>query len=185
MVSSPASSCIASYVRYEMEERWGQAWLCTDFLTSLCSGVWVNVVYHPDVIMQRPHSRLSSLKRAWLKICRSFSFCVCLRRTLLTANMIFFLFIVVLLVAYYICHRIFVQRKTFTGAAKLHGKTVIVTGRWNMQEVVFKAQLPRCLSQMRHQLQEEHRSIQWMWRAGIGRFSKCKYFTWSWNTTIR
>ncbi|XP_048043943.1 dehydrogenase/reductase (SDR family) member 13 like 1 [Megalobrama amblycephala] len=42
--------------------------------------------------------------------------------------MLFFLFIVVLLVAYFIAHRIFVQRKTFTGTAKLHGKTVIVTG---------------------------------------------------------
>ncbi|KAK9963774.1 hypothetical protein ABG768_006938 [Culter alburnus] len=42
--------------------------------------------------------------------------------------MIFYLFIVVLLVAYFIAHRIFVQRKTFTGTAKLHGKTVIVTG---------------------------------------------------------
>ncbi|XP_052010926.1 dehydrogenase/reductase (SDR family) member 13 like 1 [Xyrauchen texanus] len=42
--------------------------------------------------------------------------------------MIFLIFIVALLVAYYICHRIFVQRKTFTGTAKLYGKTVIVTG---------------------------------------------------------
>ncbi|XP_026103450.1 dehydrogenase/reductase (SDR family) member 13 like 1 [Carassius auratus] len=42
--------------------------------------------------------------------------------------MILFLFIVCLLVAYFICHRIFVHRKTFTGTAKLYGKTVIVTG---------------------------------------------------------
>uniref|UniRef100_A0A671QAB2 Dehydrogenase/reductase SDR family member 13-like n=1 Tax=Sinocyclocheilus anshuiensis TaxID=1608454 RepID=A0A671QAB2_9TELE len=42
--------------------------------------------------------------------------------------MIFFLFIVFLLVAYLIGHRIFVHRKTFTGTAKLYGKTAIVTG---------------------------------------------------------
>ncbi|KAF4105108.1 dehydrogenase/reductase (SDR family) member 13 like 1 isoform X4 [Onychostoma macrolepis] len=48
--------------------------------------------------------------------------------TLTTANMIFFLFIVVLLVAYFIAHRIFVHRKTFTGTVKLYGKTIIVTG---------------------------------------------------------
>uniref|UniRef100_A0A672QZZ8 Dehydrogenase/reductase (SDR family) member 13 like 1 n=1 Tax=Sinocyclocheilus grahami TaxID=75366 RepID=A0A672QZZ8_SINGR len=42
--------------------------------------------------------------------------------------MIFFLFIVFLLVAYLISHRIFVHRKTFTGTAKLYGKTIIVTG---------------------------------------------------------
>ncbi|XP_056328966.1 dehydrogenase/reductase (SDR family) member 13 like 1 [Danio aesculapii] len=42
--------------------------------------------------------------------------------------MIFFVFIVALFVAYFIAHRIFVHRKTFTGTAKLYGKTVIVTG---------------------------------------------------------
>ncbi|KAG1934599.1 dehydrogenase/reductase (SDR family) member 13 like 1 [Pimephales promelas] len=42
--------------------------------------------------------------------------------------MILFLVIVALLVVYFIFHRIFVHRKTFTGTAKLHGKTVIVTG---------------------------------------------------------
>ncbi|KAK7137513.1 hypothetical protein R3I94_013230 [Phoxinus phoxinus] len=42
--------------------------------------------------------------------------------------MILFMVIVALLVAYFIGHRIFVHRKTFTGTAKLHGKTVIVTG---------------------------------------------------------
>ncbi|XP_050983346.1 dehydrogenase/reductase SDR family member 13-like isoform X4 [Labeo rohita] len=42
--------------------------------------------------------------------------------------MMFFLFIVILLFAYFVVHRIFVHRKTFTGTAKLHGKTVIVTG---------------------------------------------------------
>ncbi|NP_991211.1 dehydrogenase/reductase (SDR family) member 13 like 1 [Danio rerio] len=42
--------------------------------------------------------------------------------------MIFFIVIVALFVAYFIVHRIFVHRKTFTGTAKLYGKTVIVTG---------------------------------------------------------
>nr|XP_055034667.1 dehydrogenase/reductase SDR family member 13-like [Misgurnus anguillicaudatus] len=38
------------------------------------------------------------------------------------------LIFVPLLIAYYITHKIFVQRKTFTGKAKLYGKTVIITG---------------------------------------------------------
>ncbi len=65
-----------------------------------------------------------------------------IRRRLLTAalttvNMIFFLLIVVLLVAYFIAHRIFVQRKTFAGTAKLYGKTVIVTGWWLLYIYIY------------------------------------------------
>ncbi|KAA0709803.1 Dehydrogenase/reductase SDR family member 13 [Triplophysa tibetana] len=42
--------------------------------------------------------------------------------------MFLLVFIVALLIAYFIIHRIFVHRRTFNGTAKLYGKTVIVTG---------------------------------------------------------
>lgn len=91
-------------------------------------------------VIQHPHSRLSGsvYRWAWL-FCSVYSVSECGYKELRLdfwllcsqlQNMIFFLFIVVLLVAYFIAHRIFVHRKAFTGTVKLYGTTVIVTGRW-------------------------------------------------------
>lgn len=66
-----------------------------------------------------------------------------LTAALTTAKMFLFLFIVLLfMVAYFIGHRIFVHRKTFTGTAKLYGKTVIVTGE--LRYVTFLQKFASC-----------------------------------------
>lgn len=134
MESSPASSwivCIVRDVRYGLEERWGAVPFalethCTDSSTLLCcSKCCVSPGCH--YITHTFQSIRQCLKGVWLQICKFIQI-----QSLTTAKMILFLGIVVsLIVVYFIFHRIFVHRKTFTGTAKLNGKTVIVTGRWN------------------------------------------------------